>query len=326
MAKEILFYNDFNSASAERFINALEDNAGNEIVVRLNSDGGSPEDAFGTIAKLSEHKGAKKLKVDGKAYSMAAFLISYFDKVECLDVTEFLIHRAAYASWFENDANYMTPAMWENLDRINASLRKSLEAKIDVAKFEALKGVTLDEVFDNKTRVDVFLDASEAKEIGLVDEIKTITPEKKVEINAISMRLAAKYNIDKEIKEVNNNNSQKPSVAMTIEKLKADHPEVYTAAINAGVMQERDRVGAFLTFVDVDAEAVSKGIKEGSQLSATQMAEFTRKSFSKQALNDITVDAARTVETEEKETETVAPEAKALEDFKKSVLAQFKKD
>lgn len=321
MAKEILLYSSIYSYSAEQFITAMEENKNNDVVLRINTNGGGPEDGFGMIAKFAEHKKSKKIKVDGKAYSMGLFFLAYSDDVEALDVTEFLAHRAAYPQWFEK-SEYMTEALWDNLNRINSNLRSALEAKIDVAKFEKLKGVKMDDIFSNKSRVDVFLSAEEAKEIGLIDRIVKITPEKKSEIESHMLRIAAEYNgisVSKEPVKTETNKSK----IMNLETLKADHPALYSQVKALGASEEKDRVGAWLAFVDVDPEAVSRGIKEGTSISQTAMAEFSRKAFSANALKGIEKDSPGAVKTDEVDSKVKTEKEKELEKFQAEVKAHL---
>jgi hypothetical protein len=234
---------------------------------------------------------------------MGSYFLAYADYSEALDVTEFLLHRAAYPNWFEN-SDYMTDAMWENLNRINSSLRKALEAKIDVEKLESIKGITMDDLFSNEKRVDVFLSAKEAKKIGLINKINVITPDKKEEINSLMVKVAAEFGgieIPKVVEKPKDNKieSQSNNKIMTIESLKADHPALYNQLIELGVKKERERAGAWLEFHDIDPEAVKKGINEGSDLNQKSMAEFTRKAISAQTLQTIKTDNPKDVTTTE---------------------------
>ncbi len=299
MAKEILLYDSIDSYSAERFITAMEEARDSDISMRVSCNGGNPEEGWGMIAKWAEHPKAKSIKVDGKAYSMGTFFLCYTDEVSCLDVTEFLIHRAAYSKYYEQ-SDYMTDEVWANLDRINNSLRAALEAKIDVDKFEKLKKVTLDEVFSNDSRIDVYLSAKEAKAIGLVNKVVKITPEKRAEINSLAQLAAAHYQVEapKAGPKPPKSNININSNSMNLEKFKAEHPEVYAQAVKAGVDQERDRVGAWMAYVDVDAKAVAEGIDAGNNISQKTMAELNRKQFSAESLKEIEASSQGDVTTD----------------------------
>ena len=89
---------------------------------------------------------------------------------------------------------------------------------------------------------------------------------------------------------------------MDIKALKSDHPALFAEVValgqKEGVTAERDRVGAWMAFGDVDFKAVSEGINEGASLTAKVTAELSRKSFSASAIVAIESDNAPEVETE----------------------------
>jgi len=298
MPIEVLIYGGIDECTSAEFIEeineALAEDVSSDIVVRLNTPGGSPEYAWGMIAKFSELQGKKSVKNDGKSYSMGLYFNCYAENCSALDVTQFILHRAAYPSWVECDENCFTDAMKTNLANINKSLRKAFESKVDVAKFENLKsvkdkGITLDQVFSMDSRIDIPLTAKEAKQIGLINEIITITPSIKAEIESFEKRafsVTAKYNGKIEAKEVEKFNQPKNKI-MTIETLKAEHPSVYAQVLALGIAQEQDRVNACLVFIDADVKGVKEAIASGKSLSATQMAEFTMKAVSAATLAKI---------------------------------------
>lgn len=291
MAKEILMYDIIYGDTSSKLIESMDNAIDEDIVLRINSDGGAVEDAWGVIAKWSEHQKGKKIKIDGRANSMALFFLAYADNARALDISSFGLHRAGYPQWIE-DSDLMTDADWAKLDRINGHLRKALEAKIDVAAFEATTKTTLDEVFSNNGRKEVNLSAIQAKKIGLIDGYTKITPAKRKEINALAMRVAAQYSVEAPSPKSNQfQGNNKHFNKMDKETLMAEHPALYnqirSEAMQAGIDQERDRVSSWMEFVSVDAESVKKGIDEGNKLSQKAMAEFSRKAMSAQALNDL---------------------------------------
>jgi len=319
MAKELLIYGGINAYSSALFVEKLAEVAAeDDLVVRINTPGGEPEYAWGMIARFAEHKGKKTVKVDGKAMSMGAFWACYADEVEALDVSEFMVHRAAYPKWFESDPEYFTAELRANMERVNKSLRKALEAKIDVAAFEAMKGVKVADLFSIDGRPEVYLSAQEAKKIGLVSRIVKITPAITAEVDSYTA-LAARQEIEVpapakaatvppvSISSPNNNK-------MTLAELKAQHPEAYAAAVQVGVDQEKDRVEACLVFIDIDPTAVKTAIESGKPLSSKQMAEFSLKAAAPAALKTLEKEAAPAATTEEVEAAKTAKE-KEISDF-----------
>lgn len=70
---------------------------------------------------------------------------------------------------------------------------------------------------------------------------------------------------------------QKPEAQqMDLAKLKADYPDVYAAAVNDGVTQERDRVGAFIIAGQSsgDMKTALAAIEDGSQMTGKLSTQF----------------------------------------------------
>lgn len=293
---EVLMYGDIYSYSAAEFINQIESNTDSDLTIRINSDGGSPEYGWGMVAKYREFQGTKMVKIDGKAMSTAAFFLLYADEATALDVSQIMFHRAAFPEWYERD--YMTEANKGYLTSINKEVEKAFRSKIDVEAFEAMKGVTVKDMFSLDSRIDVFLTAQEAKKIGLISKIVKITPDRKQKIDAKMLEVSAKY-ISKDVSanNTNSNNNPKIETKMTIEKLKAEHPELFAQVVAMGVSSEQDRAKAWAVFAEIDPKAVADGIKSGENISQTAMAEFTLKKLSATSVEKITTEGAPAVET-----------------------------
>jgi len=297
MGNEILLYGSIESETVTEFINQLNLLDSQDVTIRIASNGGNPEYGFGVIAKIQEHaqKAKVNIKVDGKAYSMGAFFLAYVDNAEALDVSEFLIHRAAYPVWYENDSDWFDDATKGNLERINKSLRAALEAKIDVAKFEEITDYTLDQIFSMDGRIDVYLNAKQAKSIGLISTITKITPAKSAEIASYMTKIAAKKTVEMNanlgVAEQTSINKPKNKV-MTITEFKTQHPDLAAQLIEEGVQEERDRVGAWAAFMAVDSETVLAKIEAGAKMSQKDMAEMAAKSISQHKVSTIAAESA----------------------------------
>jgi ATP-dependent Clp protease protease subunit len=325
MAKELLLYGDINQYSAADLVRQMDESKDDDIVLRINSHGGVVTDGWSVIAKYSELPNSKSVKVDGVAASMALMFLAYASDSESLDVSNFTLHRAAYPDWYEK-SEYFTPEQKANLISMNDNLKKALEAKIDVKKLEELKGVKMKDIFSMDSRIDVNLNAKEAKAIGLINRIVKITPQRKAELNSMFMQAAAHSVplIEAEITEptkVELNN--KP---MNIEKLKAEHPQVYADVLALGVKAEKDRVGAWMAFAEIDPKAVAEGVKSGEAMTQTVMAELTVKSISAKQVAQVTAENPTPTETDPKNAANGAPEKNSAEAKKAAELEAFKKE
>ena len=295
-----------------------------DLDIRICCNGGEPTAMWAMLSKLSEMPNKKKAKVDGKAYSGGAFALCYMDDVEAIDTSEFLFHRAAYSSYFESNPEYFDDATRGNLERVNASLRKAMEAKLDIPQFEKIAKCSMDELFSTKDRKDVFLTAKQAKQIGLVNRVTQITPKRKNEIettmaNVASIRSGFKMAaIHTPIENQNNNMEIK-----TLADLKANYPAIYAEAKQKGAAAELSRVNSFNVFRAVDPKAVDEAIKTGKPFTTDFQSEMLLKAASGKALTELEKEAAKPVNTPEAANVAETPEAKAkreqLEGFEKSV-------
>jgi ATP-dependent protease ClpP protease subunit len=309
MAKELYLYSPIYDFVAEDLISSLEENKDEDITLRLNTPGGNVFAGWGIIAKMKEHSGKFKVKIDGYAASMGAIIVLFASDVEALDVSRIMIHRA--------DRYISSPEDQIFLNNVNKELKAKLASKINLDKLRELKGITLDEIFNPEGKIDVWLTAKEAKEIGLINKITKIKPEEVKAFNQAMFDVAAKLDDPaKNVLKPENKN-------MTLQELKAQHPEVYAAAAAEGVAKEKDRVGAWVTFAHIDLEEVKKGIKSGEGISQTAMAEFTMKSLNAQSLKNISGENADTVSPEATTKKVVTPKEKEISDWTSEVMAEL---
>lgn len=315
---EVLIYGEIYSYTSREFIRDVE-RANGDLTVRVNSNGGEVDYGWGMIAKFKEYEGVKNVKIDGSAHSMAAYFAVYADNAESLDVSTMIFHRAAYPQWVENNTELFTDALRKQVENINKHLRTALENKVSAEKWLEVTGVSLDEMFSMDGRIDVEINAEQAKELGIIQKINSITPKRQAAIEERMVAVAEQLTglkLAAVSKEKNKIVQEPKSNKMTIEKLKAEHPEIYAEVVKEGVTKERDRVGAWVTFADVDVKAVTEGIKSGDAISATVTAELSRKAFSAQAVTALEKESPEAVKTDEPDTkggENENPELSALE-------------
>jgi len=304
MAKELYIYSGIYDFVAESFLSKMEENKSEDITIRMNTGGGRVFAAWGMIAKMKEHKGSIAIKAEGLVASMGIPFLMYATpgKVSALDVTQFMIHRGDMFVESEEDKQLLAT--------INADMRKKLNSRINNDKLKELKGYTIDELFDAEKRIDLWLDAKQAKAVGLIDSIISLNPKELESFYEKMDSLAA---------EQTPTITPKP-ITMTLDELKTKHPEIYAQVLKEGEAKENDRVCAWLTFVDVDPESVVKGVKDKKIMSQTEMVELTRKSFSPEALKKLEADKSKSIETPELPAGSKEKiEAKTLLDGKVSV-------
>lgn len=321
--KQVLLYSGIYDFVAEYFIEQLNDIPIDEdITVRINSPGGNVFAGWGMIAAINERKGNVYMKVDGNASSMAFYIALYGFKVEALDVTKFLLHRADGYVRDETDQKF--------LDGINKDLRAKLEKRIDKKIFKDVTGIDFNQIFDSEKRIDVWISAKDAKKIGLVDKVVRLDPK---EIEAINTNLVAFSNTcvqgstqasqggeNKENSNKENKINNKKTKKMTIQELKASHPELFAEVIKKGADAEKERVQAWLAFKSIDMKAVENGIESNALVTQKVMAEMTVKMQTVKTVKDVKSENTQEINTKKEtpeatteEKEFLKAEAEALE-------------
>jgi ATP-dependent protease ClpP protease subunit len=285
----LLFIYTFLHASFAEFFNLeLSKLQGKPVTVRLNSPGGSTFAGWSVIAQIIEHKGKKTLKIDGFAASFAPIFAAFFDHVSCLNVTEFIFHRAESFTSNQEEIDFLA--------RINKNILAALKKKINEEKFFEITGKTLEDIFEAQEQFEVFITAEDALEIGLVDEVIDVLDEiKPTEVEASQKNVIAfhkniidlqskqgtkifKPSASESIKEQKNNIMAKEIT--TIEQVKTELPNVYTAiiaeGITEGIAEEKDRITAWVEFIDVAPKEVRAGINGTKAPGAAEAMKFLK--------------------------------------------------
>jgi len=317
--KEILLYTSISAWSVSDFIKELEAAKNNDITIRMNTPGGSVYDGYGAIAKYNEFPNNKRIKVDGRAGGFGAYMLCFTDSenTECLDVSTFTFHRAALPAWYEADANYFTEDVKAQLRDINANLRLAIESKCTPQKWKSVTGVSLDDMFSLNARIDVKVTAQQAKKLGIVKNVVSITPQKLNEIKAYSLDLAAELTPTEITAEIITKTNK-----MTTADVKAN-AEVY-AEIKAEILAaEKDRVGAFAAFKDIDPKAVLEEIVAGNNFTQTFAATMAVKAMSNNGLANLAAGSAAPVVTANPAAEKTEEEMQA-EAFAASLISATK--
>jgi ATP-dependent Clp protease, protease subunit len=328
MPKPLLLYNAIYDYSAERLVSLMTDIPDDEdIDMWVNSPGGSVFAGWAIIGAMQKRKGKKNMSVTGMAASMAAFMLLFADKREGLNVSQYLLHRADGYVENEEDQKF--------LDGINKDLRKQMEMRLNMDEFKNVTGYSMDELFDPKKRINVWLDSKQAKQIGLIDKIIKLEPKQAEAMNAQFVAFADFENptqgaqsqrSEPEKPIENNTNNNQNRVKMTLAEIMAQHPELVAQIQTSAVTAERERVGAYMAFLDVDKENVVKAIKDGTAWNSAVMAEMTVKLTAHVGKTKLEADGGG--EKPKTDAEILAEKTakeKELETFEKDVEAKTKK-
>lgn len=354
MAKDILLIGHLGQYNVLFFFDqikeATKENPDEEMIVRVNTTGGSPDYMMSIMEKIQENSANMFIKGNAQVHSAGLFAMCYVpaDRVECLDVTQAVLHRAAFDSWMEKHPDFPESSYAITLAKTNKDLEKALRARVDVEVLENLpqmkeKNLKIKDIFSMDSRIDIVLTGADLKKIGLVSKVNKLTPSKTAEMESEfkafdkldpklatlqDYRSAAKATLpptpEKETETKNN-------TVMTIDELKLKHPEVYASVYKAGVDAEKERVEGIMVFAEIDVAACKAAIESGKDLTAKQKNEFLLKQTSSAALKDIKDDSSKALTTEENKDATnknAAAKGAQTEEQKKKAesIASFETD
>lgn len=304
--REIFLYSGIYDWTIELLITQLKAEE-SPVKVRMNSGGGDVFAAQGFLADIKK-RNKDVLAVDGNASSMAFFAMMYFKDVEILSTTKALVHRACMYGASEEDAKMVK--------EVNDEYRAAMESRIDVYKFTMITGMTLDQLFNESERDEVWLNAQDLVDIGLVkaENVFELTP-----ALAAKQTVKAEFGAYKEPEKKLTSNNQKPNtMPENVRELTAEERQIIVAS---GVSAEKARVEAWMVWIDTDAAKVKAGIESGLAISPKDTQEFMLAMANGKSLEAIASTSAAPVNTPKKETTPEAEHATELEEAEKSMLS-----
>lgn len=269
------------------------------VKIRTNSGGGDVFAAQGLLADMQKREGETILAIDGNGSSMAFFMAVYASKVEILSTTKALLHRADMYESTDEDKKLLSD--------INDTFKTALLAKIDPIAFTKVTGKTIDQIFDPNNRVEIWLNASNLVDIGMVkkEDVYELTPALAAEISDKMKVSLGSYH------EPESNSNHLKIEKMADEKNEINVAEIKANAIKEGVERETARVSAWMVWAEVDLKKVQAGIDSKKEISAKETQEFILAMSNKTNLEAIKTNSPEGVKTPA--TEPTAEEKAKLE-------------
>lgn len=131
-----------------------------EIIIRINSDGGSVSQGLSIVSAMMAAKAFIIAQVDGVAASMAAALLPAADHVRMNDYARIMLHSPYYV---DDDGNRIT--------NLSAKEKKALDALKGIIITLLSKRGKEEEYIKKLLITDTWYNAQEALDEGLIDEI-----------------------------------------------------------------------------------------------------------------------------------------------------------
>lgn len=238
MADPILLFRPIFEETAEDITRQLINSREKIVDIWMNTPGGSISAGWSILAALNEIDKEADMTVLGDADSFGFIMLLFARKVKAFDTSSFTVHRAA-SFWEE----IMNDEELKVIEDRNSIIREKLEARINEEKFKKVTGKSFDDIFSMQDRLDVTINANQAKEIGLIDEIVTLDSKKKEKYKEIESRyykdiaaLSTKTNI--------NSNKKKMGKSLKELILGQKDPVLLAKVDNKDIVYSKLEVGA----------------------------------------------------------------------------------
>lgn len=264
---------------------AANDASVKDVVLAIDSPGGTVDGLFETLdaVRAFREDSGKKLSVRASraasaAYAIAAMAgpieaVSPSAEFGSIGVAYDFYKSASIGSITNTDSPHKRPDL--NTEAGQAVVRAHLDEihSLFVASIASGRGVSVEDVSNDFGQGSVFV-AAEAKRRGMIDRAPGAV------LRAVPGARAEDPN--------------RGQTTMDLMTLKAQHPEVYAAAVQAGVTQERERACAHLRLGEASGAmgiAVT-AIREGSDLGISLQAEYMAAGLNKRDMDNRAADDA----------------------------------
>lgn len=242
----------------------LKDAGGEELDVQIASPGGYVDDGLEIFNLFRNYEGKVTMHLMGQAASMASYIAMAGDYVKAEDNCVFMIHNVwglgvgdyremkKCAEVYEGLTGLLAKAYakkaGENVDKIRALM----DDESWYFGNEMLDAGFVDEIIETDKEKDKNSAITLAKS-KFRNCLKTMRDAEDRKENTEKIASLLGMNIKKTTDSESNSNKpaseggrNKEGVIMTLEELKAQHPDIYNAAREDGVKAERSRVSAHL--------------------------------------------------------------------------------
>ncbi len=163
-----------NHISADDFLSALSEHAGEDVTILLDSEGGSVTDGLSIYNAIMQYSGNVTVHIDAICASIATVIACAADRVVMNSNAKFMIHRA-WTVAMGNSVEFRS--MVAILELMDADIASAYGDKTDLPEDELLAMM----------EAETWMSAEQAYDLGFIDEVNEISrkmkePEKKAEV------------------------------------------------------------------------------------------------------------------------------------------------
>jgi len=163
-----------NHISADDFLSALSEHAGEDVTILLDSEGGSVTDGLSIYNAIMQYSGNVTVHIDAICASIATVIACAADRVVMNSNAKFMIHRA-WTVAMGNSVEFRSMA--DILELMDADIASAYGDKTDLPEDELLAMM----------EAETWMSAEQAYDLGFIDEVNEISrkmkePQKKAEV------------------------------------------------------------------------------------------------------------------------------------------------
>lgn len=248
---------------------AEQDPSVKEIVLAIDSPGGSIDGLFDTVEALQNTKKPMRAVVANLAASAAYALASQADTITAANRAVRVGSIGVVASFFVDDSTVQITSTKAPHKRPDVTTKAG--ADVVRAELDALHDIFVDAIANGRGTTTKAINADfgkgatvlagEALNKGMIDSITGRVPQ------AV---------MDPKPKPARKGGTKSEASKMDLRTFRADHPDVYDAAVQVGQEAERDRVTAHLTAGEQsgDVKTASESIRSGVGMSMTLQTSY----------------------------------------------------
>ena len=272
-----------------------ESDPSEELVIRIDSEGGSVFDGFGIYDAIAAWEGPTRAVVESSAFSIASFIAMAADTVEITENGYLMIHNP----WMQSEGDYAQLAK-------DAQTLANLRDKM-LAVYAEASGKTAEEI-EQVMRSETFLDAGDAVAQGYVDRVLP-TARKSVAVAKYKGNMPERVRASLDVSgspsgetecHMKGNSMSNPKILATAKSIKARWPLAKSDFVVAALETE-------MTDEQVAEKMMSEVMQENEQLKARLAAMEQEMVALKAKAEEMTVE----VEKEDEEEKVLMPAAKA---------------
>jgi ATP-dependent protease ClpP protease subunit len=322
------------NVTPETLRKSLEEANGEDIRIDINSPGGNVSEGLEMYSMIKNYSGHTETRVVAMAASMGSVIALAGNKRTAEKTASYMIHNASGVTW----GDYREVGKYaERLKAISGHLSNIYTDRTGIENSKIRSQMNEEtwtygedltdygfEIVDSETAIDLESSKFQAhtRYDNYIAEMKARPEEHAKDIEKVAASLVIKPIQNNQTKPApnagnENNNEEKISVK-NLEELKAQFPDLYAQAEQAGIEKHKDLVVAHITMGEAGncMDLAVKNIKADNAITATVQAEYMAEGMKKRDISNRNEDEPENINTDGKDNGETTPEEQAAYEAK----------